>query len=228
MPTNGRNVLNLTAWRRALCGPGHYGLAGMGEHAKQMGAQLSIWSGAGAGTEIELSVPASNAYTICPKFYPWRLFRGLRGDWCSLSRRPFLASRGRRSNTFEHIIRTSRSWICRCRRWAVSTRSVRFAVSFPTRELSPDNPCWDFQFSRALKAGARGYLLKGMLRQELLQTIRAVHAGQKRLSAEAAAGIAEHATDYVLTPREIDILRLIANEMQIRRSLENCRSPRKR
>src|SRR5947209_19447806 len=41
----------------------------------------------------------------------------------------------------------------------------------------------DFQISRALKAGARAYLLKGMLRQELLQTIRAVHAGQKRLSA---------------------------------------------
>jgi DNA-binding NarL/FixJ family response regulator len=68
----------------------------------------------------------------------------------------------------------------------------------------------DFQISRALKAGARGYLLKGMLRQELLETIRAVHAGQKRLSSEAAAEIAEHATDDVLTPREIDVLRLIA------------------
>jgi DNA-binding NarL/FixJ family response regulator len=68
----------------------------------------------------------------------------------------------------------------------------------------------DFQVSRALKAGARGYLLKGMLRQELLETIRAVHAGQKRLSAEVAAEIAEHATDNVLTPREMDVLRLIA------------------
>jgi DNA-binding NarL/FixJ family response regulator len=68
----------------------------------------------------------------------------------------------------------------------------------------------DFQISRALKAGARGYLLKGMLRQELLETIRAVHAGQRRLSSEAAAEIAEHATDDVLTPREIDVLRLIA------------------
>jgi DNA-binding NarL/FixJ family response regulator len=44
----------------------------------------------------------------------------------------------------------------------------------------------DFQIFRALKAGARGYLLKGMLRQELLETIRAVHAGRKRLSAEVA------------------------------------------
>jgi DNA-binding NarL/FixJ family response regulator len=68
----------------------------------------------------------------------------------------------------------------------------------------------DFQVSRALKAGARGYLLKGMLRLELLETIRAVHAGRKRLSAEIASEIAEHGTDDVLTPREIDVLRLIA------------------
>jgi DNA-binding NarL/FixJ family response regulator len=68
----------------------------------------------------------------------------------------------------------------------------------------------DFQVSRALKAGVRGYLLKGMLRQELLETIRAVHAGRKRLSTEVAAEIAEHATDDILTSREIDVLRLIA------------------
>ena len=68
----------------------------------------------------------------------------------------------------------------------------------------------DVQVSRALKAGARAYLLKGMLRKELLDTIRAVHAGQKRLSGEAAAKIAEHAADSALTPREIDVLRLVA------------------
>jgi DNA-binding NarL/FixJ family response regulator len=68
----------------------------------------------------------------------------------------------------------------------------------------------DVQVSRALKAGARAYLLKGMLREELLQTIRAVHSGQKRLSAEIAAEIAEHSSDDVLTPREIDVLRWIA------------------
>src|ERR1700736_926565 len=68
----------------------------------------------------------------------------------------------------------------------------------------------DVQVSRALKAGARAYLLKGMLRKELLETIRAVHTGQKRLSPEVAAEIAEHATDDALTPREMDVLRLIA------------------
>ena len=68
----------------------------------------------------------------------------------------------------------------------------------------------DVQVFRALKAGARGYLLKGLLRKELLETIRAVHAGQKRLPSEVAAEIAEHATDDALTPREVDVLRLIA------------------
>lgn len=68
----------------------------------------------------------------------------------------------------------------------------------------------DVQISRALKAGARAYLLKGSLRKELLETIRAVYAGQKRLSPEAAAEIAEHAADDVLTPREVEVLRLVA------------------
>jgi DNA-binding NarL/FixJ family response regulator len=68
----------------------------------------------------------------------------------------------------------------------------------------------DFHVSRALKAGARAYLLKSLMREDLLETIRAVHAGQKRLSAEIAAEIAEHSTDGILTPREIEVLRLIA------------------
>jgi DNA-binding NarL/FixJ family response regulator len=68
----------------------------------------------------------------------------------------------------------------------------------------------DVQVARALKAGARGYLLKGSLRKEMLETIRAVHAGQKRISSEVAVKIAEHSTDDSLTPRELDVLRLVA------------------
>ena len=68
----------------------------------------------------------------------------------------------------------------------------------------------DVQVKRALQAGAQGYLLKGLLRKELLDTIRAVYAGQKRLTAEIAAEIAEHAIDTDLTPREISVLKLIA------------------
>ena len=68
----------------------------------------------------------------------------------------------------------------------------------------------DVQVSRAFKAGARAYLLKSSLRNELLDTIRAVHSGQKRVSSEIAAEIAEHSADDTLTPREVDVLRLIA------------------
>ena len=69
----------------------------------------------------------------------------------------------------------------------------------------------DVQILRALKAGAHAYLLKNTLHKELLETIRAVHAGKKMLSPEASCQIAEHATDDALTPAEIDVLRLIAN-----------------
>jgi DNA-binding NarL/FixJ family response regulator len=68
----------------------------------------------------------------------------------------------------------------------------------------------DVQILRALKAGAQGYLLKSTLHRDLLETIRAVHAGKKALSPEASYEIAEHGTDDALTPREIDVLRLIA------------------
>jgi DNA-binding NarL/FixJ family response regulator len=66
------------------------------------------------------------------------------------------------------------------------------------------------QALRALKAGARAYLLKDSLHKELLATIRAVHAGRKSMSAEVSFQLAEHATDDALTPAEVRVLRLIA------------------
>jgi DNA-binding NarL/FixJ family response regulator len=68
----------------------------------------------------------------------------------------------------------------------------------------------DVQVLRALKAGARAYLLKNTLHKELLDTIRAVHAGRKALSPEASFELAEHATDDALTRGELDVLQLIA------------------
>jgi DNA-binding NarL/FixJ family response regulator len=64
---------------------------------------------------------------------------------------------------------------------------------------------------RALKAGARAYLLKGEVHKELLDTIRAVHAGQKRIPPEIAAELAGHAGDDELTEREIEVLQLIGS-----------------
>lgn len=68
----------------------------------------------------------------------------------------------------------------------------------------------DAQAVAALKAGACGYLLKNMLRKEMLDTIRAVHAGRRRIPPEIASDIAQHAADDALTAREIEILRCVA------------------
>lgn len=68
----------------------------------------------------------------------------------------------------------------------------------------------DVQVMRALKAGAQGYILKALLRKELLEAIRSVHAGQMRLSPEIAAAVATHALDSALSPREISVLKLVA------------------
>ena len=68
----------------------------------------------------------------------------------------------------------------------------------------------DVQALRALKAGARGYLLKNTLHKELLETIRAVHSGRKALSPEVSFELAEHAAEEHLTPAELRVLRLIA------------------
>ena len=68
----------------------------------------------------------------------------------------------------------------------------------------------DVQVVRALKAGARAYLLKGNVNKELLAIIRAVHAGQKRVPPDVASALAEHAGEDGLSNREIEVLRLIA------------------
>lgn len=68
----------------------------------------------------------------------------------------------------------------------------------------------DVEIQRALEAGARGYLLKNMPPSELVQGIRQVHAGKKRVPAEVASYLAEHMSDEALTKREVDVLRHIA------------------
>ena len=68
----------------------------------------------------------------------------------------------------------------------------------------------DVQVVRALSAGASGYLLKSLLRRELLDTIRDVHGGARRVPPEIAAGIAEHLSDESLSARELDVLQSVA------------------
>jgi DNA-binding NarL/FixJ family response regulator len=69
----------------------------------------------------------------------------------------------------------------------------------------------DVQIVRALKAGAQGYLLKSLLHKELLDAIRAVHAGKRILTPELSVEVASHAVDDSLTPAEVSVLRLIAD-----------------
>jgi DNA-binding NarL/FixJ family response regulator len=68
----------------------------------------------------------------------------------------------------------------------------------------------DVEIQRALEAGARGYLLKNMPPNEMIETVRHVHAGKKRVPAQVAAQLAEHCADESLTAREIDVLRHVA------------------
>jgi DNA-binding NarL/FixJ family response regulator len=68
----------------------------------------------------------------------------------------------------------------------------------------------DVEIQRALEAGARGYVLKSMPPRELVEVIRQVHAGKKRIAPEAAAQLAEHLSDDALTAREVEVLRHVA------------------
>lgn len=68
----------------------------------------------------------------------------------------------------------------------------------------------DVQALRAFKEGAVGYLLKNLVRKELTETIRAIHAGMRRIPPDVAQQLAEHAADDAITARELDVLRMVA------------------
>ena len=68
----------------------------------------------------------------------------------------------------------------------------------------------DAQATRAFKAGASGYLLKNMVRKELIDTIRTIHSGKKKIPPEIAVEMAQHHSDDALTAREIQVLREVA------------------
>ena len=108
--------------------------------------------------------------------------------------------------------------------------SSRFADEFPDAKIIVLTTYeGDVQILRALKAGAQAYLLKNTFHKELLETIRAVHAGRKALSPEASYEIAEHATDDALTPAEISVLALDrGRECEQANRGSALRSPRKR
>ena len=85
----------------------------------------------------------------------------------------------------------------------------------------------DVEIQRALQAGARGYLLKSTPPDELMQAIRQVHAGKKRVPAEVAAQLAEHMSYESLTPREVEVLREVAEGNRNKTLPIACSSPKK-
>jgi DNA-binding NarL/FixJ family response regulator len=68
----------------------------------------------------------------------------------------------------------------------------------------------DVDIQRALEAGAQGYVAKGIVREELLESIRSVHAGKRRLPSAVAQKLAEHIADEAISPRELEVLSLMA------------------
>jgi DNA-binding NarL/FixJ family response regulator len=93
----------------------------------------------------------------------------------------------------------------------VTLMDVQMPEEFPdARIIVLTTYTGDAQAVRAFKAGASGYMLKNMVRKELIDTIRTVHAGKKRIPAEIAVEIAQHHSDDALTEREIEVLREVA------------------
>ena len=88
-----------------------------------------------------------------------------------------------------------------------SDAAIAFA-EFPSARIIVLTRTWAMRGLRA--RGGSSYLLKSVLRKELPETIRLVHAGQKRIVPEVATELAEHAADDALSPREVEVLRLIA------------------
>jgi len=88
---------------------------------------------------------------------------------------------------------------------------VKLRVDYPvSRFIILTSSAGDVQALRAFQAGATGYLLKNLLRTELIDTIRLIHAGKRRIPPEIAQQIAEHAAEDVITPRELEVLREVS------------------
>ena len=226
---------------------GHYGLRGMPERAALIGGKLAVWSEAGAGTEVELRLPASIVYATSPRRTWWSRLLASKTPANVRRRRVMTGSSPIRILTVDDhpVVRDGIAGLVgvqpdmtvvaeaangreaiqqfRAHRPDVTLMDIQMPemngldALIAIRTEFPDAKVivlttyeGDVHILRALKAGAQGYLLKNTLHSELLQTIRAVHAGKRSLSPEVSFQVAEHVSDQTLTPAEVVVLRLIA------------------
>ena len=206
---------------------GHWGLAGMRERAESIGARLKVWSRANAGTEVELLIPSQVAFHKKKKDMsksPIRVFSVddhplLREGIAALvNSQPDMVLIGQAATGAEAIQLFKEQLpdvtLLDLRLPDMSGIDVLIAIrsQFPeARIIMLTTFEGDVEIQRALQAGARGYLLKNMPPTELLEVIRQVHAGKKRIPPEIASQLLEHMSDEVLTEREIEVLREVAD-----------------
>ena len=220
--------------------PGHWGLPGVRERAQQIGAKLDIWSEAGAGTEVQLSVTCFGGLRKDIESFQVRsvfkgpeimsvdpsLIRILTVDDHPLLRKG-IAALVNVEDDMKLVAEASSGEEAvekfRAHRPDVTLMDIQLPglngiesigqiqKEFPNAKIIVlTTYSGDAQVVRAIKAGARAYLLKRQVHRELLETIRAVHAGQRRIPQEIAVELVDRSRDD-LTPREIDVLRLIAS-----------------
>ena len=218
---------------------GHWGLPGARERATRIGARLDFWSEAGAGTEVELTVPASMAYAKPQAQRRFGFFRkkrrsvsnsgliriltaddhallrngiaGLVNDEPDMKMVAEAATGVEAIKQFKQYHPDITLMDLQMPEMSGIEAIIEIRSEFPeARIIVLTTYTGDVQVTRALKAGVRGYLLKARVNRELVDVIRAVYSGQKRIPPEIAAELAEHAGEEDLSARELEVLGLIA------------------
>ena len=208
---------------------GHWGLPGMRERARRIGGQLTLSSRAASGTEVELLLPASVAFTPPREHEAMTDGRAIRiltiddhplvreGLVTVIGKQPDMAVIAQAATGHEGIeqFRTHRPDVTlmdlRLPDMSGVDTTIAIRSEFPdARIVALTTFEGDVDIQRAFAAGAKAYVLKSMPPKDLIEIIRHVHAGKKRVPPEVAALLAEHIAEESLTQRERAVLMHVA------------------